>query len=354
MRHAVILAGGWGERLWPMSTRDRPKQLLRLGSGKTLVAETLDRVRPLVAPETTLVMTSASLRDALVDELPQPSPARIIGEPVGKNTAPAMALAARLLAAEDPDAVMIVLPADHVVADVASFRDTLDLALRAAEDERALVTLGIRAARAETGYGYIRSGAPAATTGALVVDRFVEKPDAETASEYVRDGSYLWNSGMFVWRADRVLEEIARQLPELSSALEAVGVPPGDGAFPDAVSRFYEAAPAVSIDYGIMEGADGALVVPADFGWDDVGAWTAFARLWGVARDGNAIRGEAVLLDSSDNIVYAEGGVVALLGVSGLVVARTPGATLVCPSDRAAEVRRIVEELKKRGIVDEP
>ena len=352
MRYAVILAGGWGERLWPMSTRSRPKQLLTLGGERPLVAEALSRVAPLVAPETSLVLTSASLRNAVLPELPLVPSERVIGEPVGRNTAPAVALAAHILVRADPDAVMIVLPADHVIRDVDAFRETLKLALRAAEDERALVTLGIQPVRVETGYGYIQSGRPAATDGVFAVDRFVEKPDAAAAAAYVADGAYLWNSGMFVWRADRVLEELARQLPDLSSALDLVKAFPGDDGFSENVSRFYAAVPAISIDYGIMESAERVLVVPAGFDWDDVGAWPALARVWGVDEDGNAASGQTILLDSDDSVVYSEDGVVALLGMSGVVVARTAGATLVCTKDRASDVRRIVEELKRRGVID--
>jgi mannose-1-phosphate guanylyltransferase len=352
MRHAVILAGGWGERLWPMSTRSRPKQLLALGGQRPLVAETLDRVLPLVTPETSLVLTSASLRDALLPEISAVPPERVVGEPVGKNTAPAIALAAHILAAADPDAIMFVLPADHIVGDVDAFREALEVASRAALDERALITLGIHPVRAETGYGYIQSGRPAATDGALTVERFVEKPDAATAAAYVAEGSYLWNSGMFVWRADRVLEEIEAQLPDLASALDIVTASPGDDGFLESVSRFYAEAPAVSIDYGIMENAEGVLVVPVGFGWDDVGAWPALARVWGVDESGNAVSGETVLLDSEDSVVYSEDGLVAVLGMSGVVIARTSGATLVCPKDRASDVRRVVEELKRRGLID--
>lgn len=352
MIHAVILAGGWGERLWPMSTRERPKQLLALGSERPLVADALARVSGLAAPETTLVLTSASLRAAILSVLPDVPADRVIGEPVGKNTAPAIALAAHVLVREDPDAVMVVLPADHVVRDVDAFRHTLATALEAANGERALVTLGVRPTRAETGYGYIRSGGPAGTKGVSLVDSFVEKPDGQTARSYVEDGSYLWNSGMFVWRADRVLEEVARQLPDLSSALDGVTGSPGSDSFPEDVARFYEAAPAISIDYGIMEAAENVLVVPAGFDWDDVGAWTALARVWGVDAGGNAASGEVVLLESTDSVVYSEDGLVAVLGMEGVVVASTGAATLVCPKSMVGDVRRIVEELRRRNLTD--
>lgn len=351
MIHAVILAGGWGERLWPMSTRERPKQLLELGGDKTLVAATLERVAPIAPPETSLVITSEALRDVLADELRTVPRERVIGEPVGRNTAPAIAMAAHVLLAEDPNALMIVLPADHVIRDVAGFRDSVGLAVDAAESDRALVTLGVKPDRPEPEYGYIRIGG-AAGEDVFVVESFVEKPDQETASRYVEEGSYVWNSGMFIWRADRVLEEVERQLPDLSKALRHLGDSPAADGFRDGLSRFYDEAPAVSIDYGIMEGARGVLVVPAAFDWDDIGAWTALPRLWGVDAEGNATCGETVLLDSTDSVVYAEEGVVALLGVTGVVVARTPGGTLVCPKERAADVRRIVDELKRRRLAD--
>lgn len=348
MTYAVILAGGWGERLWPMSTRARPKQLLSLTGESTLVGNTLLRIETLVSLPDALVMTSASLKGRMVEELSSIPAHRVIGEPRPKNTAPAIALAAQLLVAVDPDAIMIVLPADHVIDDDDSFRAAMDLAVVAAETKRALVTLGIRPTRPDTEYGYIKAGGACDLDGVLEVDSFEEKPDLERAEGFVEAGGYYWNSGMFIWRADVFLAEVARHLPDVAAALSGVSCGPGDAGFDDELVRFYEAVGAVSVDYGIMEKADGVLVVPADFGWDDVGAWPAVARIWPGDDDGNTVRGDALVIDSSDCIAYSESGTVAILGMSGVVVVRTPDATLVVPKDRARDVRRIVAALRTR------
>ena len=348
MIYAVILAGGWGERLWPMSTRARPKQLLDLTGDSTLVGNTLRRIAPIVSLPDALVMTSAALKDRMAHEL-KPIPAhRIIGEPAGRNTAPAIALAAKLLVTADPDAVMVVLPADHVIGDDEAFRAAIGLAAGAAETKRALVTLGIRPTSPETEYGYIRAGAVCGIPGVLEVASFEEKPDRERAEEYIEDGGYYWNSGMFVWRADVFLAEVERHLPNVAEALSDVTHGPGDAGFDDELVRFYGSVEGISVDYGIMEKADGVLVIPSDFGWDDVGAWPAVARIWSGDDAGNTVRGDALVIDSSDCIVYAESGTVAVLGMSGVVVVRTPDATLVIPKDRARDVRRIVDDLRSR------
>jgi mannose-1-phosphate guanylyltransferase len=351
MRYAVILAGGWGERLWPMSTRGRPKQLLKLADDSSLVSRTLERVAPLVEVEESLALTSMNLSRQMIAELGSLPRERVVGEPVGRNTAPAIALAAHLLVSRDPDALLVVLPADHVIGDDGAFREAIDLAARAAEGERALVTLGIPPDRAETEYGYIKAGEPAETKGVLRVEMFTEKPDIETAESFLADGRYFWNSGMFIWRADRFLEEVGRQLPEIAAALGAVTSAPGDPAFEHELETYYGSVPSISVDYGVMEGAQEVLVVPTRFSWDDVGAWSALGRVWTSNARGNAVRGDSLLIDSEGCVVYSEGGVVAVVGLTDVVVAHTPGATLVCPKDRARDVRRVVDELKRRGSI---
>ena len=349
MTYAVILAGGWGERLWPMSTRTRPKQLLSLTGESTLVSNTLLRIAPVVSLSDALVMTSVALKERMAAELASVPAHRIIGEPRPKNTAPAIALAAKLLAADDPDAVMVVLPADHVIRDDDNFRAAIELAVAAAETKRALVTLGIRPTRPETEYGYIKAGSASDLDGVFDVESFEEKPDRRRAEGFLEAGGYFWNSGIFIWRADVFLAEAARSLPGVAAALSGVSCGPEDAGFDDELVRFYETVEEISVDYGIMEKADGVLVVPAGFGWDDVGAWPAVARIWPGDDDGNTVRGDALVIDSEDCVAYSESGTVAVLGMSGVVVVRTPDATLVCPKDRARDVRRIVEALRTRG-----
>ncbi len=347
MVYPVILAGGWGERLWPMSTPVRPKQILTLGAERSLVGRTLDRVAPVASVERALVMTSALIAESIPGELPGVPRERIVAEPLRRNTAPAIALAARILAREDPDAVMVVLPADHIIRDERAFRESLDRAARAAEAERALVTLGIAPSRPDTEYGYIEAGS-STSVGVHRVSRFTEKPDAETAARFLERGGFYWNSGMFVWRADVFIEETERHLPELAEALAGVTVGPEDARFEGQMKAYYEASPSISVDYGVMERTGHALVVPSDFGWDDVGAWSALGRVWPPDTDGNSLHGDVVLLDSNDCIAYAQDGVAAAVGVAGLVIVHTKDATVVCPRERAREVRDLLAEVRRR------
>ena len=349
MTHIVILAGGWGVRLWPMSNRSRPKQLLCLGGDSSLLARTLARVAPLAPPARVLAVTSELLRDLMAEELAPVPDERVVGEPTGRNTAPAIALAAHILVREDPDAMMIVLPADHIIGDDEAFRLTLARGLRAASAENALVTLGVVPTRPETEYGYIEAGEPAGAEGALLVRRFTEKPDRETAERFLDAGGYYWNSGMFVWRAGLFLEAVSNFLPDVAVALDAVTAGVGDEAFKSQIAAYYDSVPSISVDYGIMERSDNVIVVPSDFGWDDVGAWSALGRIWKPDEDGSSVSGDVTLTETADCIVHAEGGVVAAIGVSDLIIVHTPEATLVCPRDRARDVRRIVDELKKQG-----
>ncbi len=349
MTHIVILAGGWGVRLWPMSNRSRPKQLLSLGGDRSLLARTLARVASLAPPERVLAVTSELLRDLMAEELAPVPDARVVGEPTGRNTAPAIALAAHILVREDPDAVMIVLPADHIIGDDEAFCQTLSLALLAASTEDALVTLGVVPTRPETEYGYIEALGPAGTEGTLLVRRFTEKPDRDTAERFLDKGGYYWNSGMFVWRAGLFLDAVSRFLPDVAGALDAVTAGVEDEAFKSQVAVYYDSVPSISVDYGIMERSDNVIVVPSDFGWDDVGAWSALGRIWEPGEDGSSVSGDATLVDAADCIVHAEGGIVAAVGVSDLIIVHTPEATLVCPRDRARDVRQIVDELRKQG-----
>lgn len=348
MIYPVILAGGWGERLWPMSTPSRPKQVLTLGASRSLVGRTLDRVAPVAVPGRALVMTSAHIGESIPAELPGVPEERIVAEPMRKNTAPAIALAAHILLGEDVDAVMVVLPADHIIGDDDVFRRTLQLAAGAANDRRELVTLGITPSRPDTEYGYIEAG-EAVAEGVHRVRRFTEKPDGETAVRFLEAGGYYWNSGMFIWRADVFLEEVATHLPEVAAALGRVTASPGEPGFAEQMNEFYVKTPSISVDYGIMERTERALVVPADFGWDDVGAWSALGRVWAPDAEGNSSQGDVVLLDSTDCIAYAEGGVAAAVGVSGLVIVHTPDATIVCPKERSRDVRELLAEVRRRA-----
>jgi mannose-1-phosphate guanylyltransferase len=345
MNHAVILAGGGGTRLWPASRRGRPKQLLPLGPDRheTLLHAAWRRAAAF-AGESVWIVTAADQAAAVAAALPALPADHILAEPVPRNTAAAVGLAAAFLAARDPEAVLAILPADHAIPDEAGFAATAGRALAVAADSGAIVTIGIRPTRPETGFGWLEPGAPIAGGQARQVLRFVEKPDRPAAEDYVRRG-FLWNGGMFFFRARRMLAEIARQLPALAAGLDELAAA---GFAAAATARVYPALPSISIDHGVMERAAGTLLVDGDFAWSDVGSWAALPEVRAADGAGNVVSGRAVLVDARDNVVAADdGALVALVGVSGLVVVRAGNAVLVVPRDRAQDVREIVKRLEQ-------
>ncbi len=357
MRHAVIMAGGGGTRLWPASRRAHPKQLLALGrdGGETLLAATVRRLHGVCEPEATLVVTSAALADVVRGALPDVPEDHVLGEPVGRNTAAALGLAAVHLLARDPDAIMGALPADQHIGDEAGFRAAVTQAFVLAEEQDAIVTIGLRPTAPETGFGYLELGAAAGAGGARVVERFVEKPDRARAAEYVASGRYLWNGGMFFVRAARLSAEIARHLPELHAGLQEIAAALAHGgthAATATTARVYPTLPSISIDHGVMEKTSGLLTVPGDFGWNDVGSWSALAEVVAPDAQGNFVRGgETVTHDARGNVVVADAGtLVALVGVEGLVVVRSGDALLVMPRERAQDVKEITRLLEERGL----
>ncbi len=342
----IVLAGGSGTRFWPLSRADHPKQLLALARpDETLLASTVRRVRDVT--DRVLVVTSARLAEATRAALPDLDPASVLAEPVGRNTAPCIGWAATRVAREDPDGVCVVLPADHHIGDEAGYRAVLARAIAAAQDG-GIVTVGIRPSRPETGYGYIEMG-EARADGVFDARRFVEKPNRARAEQLLAAGSYLWNSGMFFFRASVMLEAIAKHLPGLSDALAAIAASPL-AEEPARLAALYPSMPSISIDHGVMEKVDDVRVVPGDFGWSDLGG---FASAWELAdkdAEGNAAPDGAVLVDSARSLVRApRGKLVALVGVEDLVVIDTPDALVVVPRERAQEVKRVVEALKARG-----
>lgn len=347
MNHAVILAGGVGERFWPASTPERPKQLLPLISDRTMVRETADRLHGLVPPERWLVLTGAAIADRVAAELPETPRAHVIGEPEGKNTAPAIGLAAGLLAARDPDAVLLALPADHAIADPDAFRATVEEAFQLAAEEPALVLFGIVPDRPETSYGYIRRGDLIRTRSveAFEVATFAEKPDVATARQLWNDGRHSWNSGIFCGRARVFLEEYAEHLPlmrrTIDSAVAAWGADPNA-----ALESYYASVEATSIDYGILQQTERALVMPAAaWGWDDVGSWEALARWLEADADGNVRVGDVALEACRGVIAWSPAGRVAALGLESCVIVRTDSETLVVPRDRLGDLKPFVRSL---------
>jgi mannose-1-phosphate guanylyltransferase len=340
----VILAGGVGSRFWPISTAHRPKQLLPLATNRPLLADTLERLAPLAAPDHTLVLTNASLVEAVREVAPSLPQANVVAEPRPAGTAAALTWAAALIARmEGDDAVMISVHADWAVADPAGFRGTLLEAARVAARERSLVTVGVVPTRPDPGFGYIRPGAPVASAApeapvARRVAEFVEKPDRTRAAEMVGAGC-LWNSGIFVWRVADFLAEVRTHCSEVAPAL---------AAHPDDATAFFDAVRSVSVDVGVLERSRRVLVIPGDFGWDDVGTWAALRRVRQADSSGNATSGPVFMLDASNNVVHAERSEVVLFGVSDLVVVSRGDLTLVTTTERAADLKTLLDALPPR------
>ncbi|MEO6209200.1 MAG: sugar phosphate nucleotidyltransferase [Gemmatimonadaceae bacterium] len=338
-RWAVILAGGVGSRFWPLSTPKRPKQLLPLITDAPLLADTVARLAELVPAERTLIVTNASLGAAVGALLPQLPPDNVLAEPRAAGTAPALAWAASTIARRGgANDVMICVHADWAIGDDAEFRATLARAAAVAEREHSLVTVGIVPTRPDPGFGYIEPGERVAggEEGARRVARFAEKPNREIAARMVADG-YLWNSGIFVWRASDFLAELRAHSPEVAPSLALAAR--GD------VAGFFAAVKSISVDEGVLERSGRVLVIPGDFGWDDVGTWAALHRVRRRDKAGNATFGDVHCVDAANNVVHAEAGSVVLYGVDDLVVVTRDGLTLVTTKDRAAELKLLLDVL---------
>lgn len=336
---ALILAGGSGTRFWPLSRKARPKQLLALEGERSLLQETVDRLQPLVAAADVWICTTEALADAVREQLPEVPAGQVLAEPMGRNTCPAIGWAVDLMEAGDEP--IAVLPADHRMADDASFRSILGRAAQAVEEHGYVMTLGVTPRWPETGYGYLELGAELAN-GLRHVLRFVEKPDHAAAEAYLAGGRHLWNAGIFVFRGTTFLELVAKHQPELAAGLAQIAAEPLRAA------EIYASLPAESVDVAIMEKLDDIATLPLDCGWSDLGSWEALHEILPKDEAGNALRGDALALDSSGNLIVSESGLVAVLGVSDLVVVRTGDTVVVLPKARSQEVRRLVAELASR------
>jgi len=348
--YPVIMAGGSGTRFWPLSRKGRPKQFLPLTTNQPLIADTQTRLRGLAKPKDTFVVCGKAhqrLVKASVKALP---PKNVLVEPAARNTAPAIALAALHVAAREPQGILAVLPSDHHVANVAEFQRVLQAAATVAQ-EGYLVTLGIKPSRPETGYGYIRVGEPLPGEARKVL-AFVEKPDLETAQGYLASGDYLWNGGIFVFRADAILSAFEEHMPELWKGLEKLRAALGKRTYAGVLAKVFPKLPSTSIDYGVMEKAKNIAVVPGDFGWSDVGSFAALPEVRPQDEKGNVISGKgAVVVDCEGCVVLAgDKKPLAVVGLRDVVVVDAGDAFLVVPKDKSQDVRKVVEALKARKL----
>lgn len=347
--YPVILSGGSGTRLWPQSRTSYPKQFLPLVSDQSLLQETASRVSDPALFAAPLMVCNEEHRFLVAQQLREAgiTPSHIVLEPVARNTAPAVAVAATILAAREPDALMLVLPSDHLIKDVAMFRAAVKTAAEAASDG-ALVTFGIKPTRAETGYGYISGGDRLGTReGVFRVDSFVEKPDRATAEDYLARGTYFWNSGMFLFSAASFLEECSTFEPEIRKGAEdSVATAETDLDFLRLDKAAFAAIPSKSIDYAVMEHTARAAVVPADIGWNDVGSWASLWEIGDKDSGGNVIHGDALALETKNSFVASDGPLVTVLGVEDLAVVATMDAVLVLPLNRTQDVKSIIDRLK--------
>jgi mannose-1-phosphate guanylyltransferase len=346
--YAVIMAGGSGTRFWPASRSARPKQFLPIAGERSMIAATVERLFGLVELANVLVVTSGDLAPLVRECLPALAAENVLVEPVGRNTAACVALAALEIGRRSPDSVHVVLPADHVIEPLSSFRASLVAGVAEACREDRLVTLGIRPTFPATGYGYIEVAEEIARHGefsAHRVERFVEKPDPARAEEFLESGRFLWNAGIFLWQTRCVLEALRRHAPRIVDPLERAGRAQG-------LDDIYPTLPALPVDVAVMEAATNRSVLPIDYSWNDVGSWTSLPDVITPDEAGNCAVGGVQLLaeGARDNVIYGEpGSLTALIGVQGLVVVRAGDALLVCPKERAQDVKAIVERLRDEG-----
>lgn len=352
--YAVIMAGGVGSRFWPRSREKSPKQLLEIIGRGTMIQNTLARITDIIPATNTYVVTNKVQKSKVVKQLPQIPEEQILVEPLGRNTAPCIGLASLFIQRRDPNAVMVVLPADHVMKNEEEFRRVLLLASEVAAESGSLVTIGIKPDRPETGYGYIQviddhdTENPFFSRGAFRVKTFAEKPNHETALKFLHSGDFLWNSGMFVWRVDAIMNEIERLLPEMFSELKKIGEAIDTREYDHILDTVYRIIRSISIDYGVMEKARSVFVIKGDFGWSDVGSWDEVYRISGKDDEGNVITGRTYLQETKNSIIYANDKFVATIGVEDLIVIVAENAVLVCKRGQSQDVKEVVDFLRRK------
>lgn len=353
MLTAVIMAGGKGERFWPKSRTKLPKQLLSLtGDGKTMIQLTVERLKGIIEYDNIYIVTSSDCADAISYQLPQIPTENILVEPMGRNTAPCIGLAAAYIQKKKGTSTMIVLPSDHLIKDVEGFCNILLAAKEVAESGKNLVTIGITPTYPETGYGYIKFDNKIKSInedGVYEVDKFVEKPNVENAEKYVRSGKYSWNSGMFVWTTETILNNIKKLMLNMYNGLERIQNSIDTENEENVLNEEYSLFESISIDYGIMEHAENIFVIPGDFGWDDVGSWTALERINETDEFGNVVKGNIVSVDTKGCIIEGTDKLLAMVGVEDLVVVDTADATLICSKEKCQEIKSLLKEIKEKN-----
>lgn len=352
--YAVIMAGGVGSRFWPRSREKSPKQLLEIVGEKTMIQNTVRRLQGFIDEKNIFIVTNKLQKGAIIKQLPTVPVDNIIVEPVGRNTAPCIGLAALFIERLDPKGIMIVLPADHIIGNEKEFVRVLTVSSQVAHITSGLVTIGIQPTHPETGYGYIQvkdkseEVQPVAIDGVFEVKTFAEKPNYSTAQKFLESGDFYWNSGMFVWRVDVILGEMKNNLPELYAQLINVQPSIGTSLFDHNLETVYGMIRGISVDYGIMEKASRVYVVKGDFGWNDLGSWDEVNRISSKDSDGNAIHGNVVCVNSKNSYVYSTDRIVATVGIEDLIVINTPDAILICKKGESQNVKQIVDHLKMK------
>ena len=345
---AVIMAGGRGERFWPKSRNSCPKQFLSLTSDReTMIQKTVKRLRPLVEAEDIYIVTNAAYRSLVKDQLPDVPEENILAEPCARNTAPCIAFAAAVIGRKYDDAVMLVLPSDHLIGYENIYVKTLKKAVSVAEQGKNLVTIGITPTYPETGYGYINFGDEAGD--AYKVERFVEKPDLPTAKQCLASGKYLWNSGMFVWKISSVMENLKEFMPDIYEGALRIGESFGTDSFEETLVKEFTAFTSESIDFGIMEKASDIYTIPGSFGWDDVGSWLAVERINETDDDKNYIDGDVITVDSKRTTVCGGKRLIAAIGTRDIVIVDTDDVLLVCSKNSTQDVKKAIAQLKEQG-----
>lgn len=347
---AVIMAGGKGERFWPKSRSNYPKQFLSLtNDGKTMIQLTAERLLPLVNYEDMYVVTNKNYVKLVNEQLPGIPEENILAEPVARNTAPCIGLAAAVIQQKYGDAIMLVLPADHLIKQKQMFLDTLKTAINVAKEGENLVTIGITPTYPETGYGYINFGQSNFSekfSNVYEVEKFVEKPNIEKAKEYLESGNYIWNSGMFVWKASTILENFKQLIPEIYQGLLDIKNVIGEKIFEDVLNDKFSKFKSESIDYGIMEKASNIYTIPGTFGWDDVGSWLALERISKTNEYGNAVTGNVITIESRNSIISGTDKLIATVGIEDMIIVDTKDAILICSKECSQDVKKVIENLK--------